>query len=304
MTERSQSASAAPARDPIAFLFLGVLGMAWGLSFSLSKIAAVGGIHPIAYTWMQATGASVFLTVVCWRAGIRFRLSRRFIVFYIAAGLTGLALPNMNIVMVAVHLPAGIISVLVTIVPMLSYVFAVALRLERARIDRAAGILLGFSGVAFLVIPKASLPSPEMVPWVLVGLLTPLLYATNNMVSVKMRPEGTHSLLAAWGMVTTASIVTLPVMLATDTFHPWFVDPSPADWAMLGQTGVSCLAYVLFFEIVRRAGPVFASTIAYVVMLTGLAWGWLIFGEQHSAWVWAAVALVFAGLALLNLRRG
>jgi drug/metabolite transporter (DMT)-like permease len=29
-------------------------------------------------------------------------------------------------------------------------------------------------------------------------------------------------------------------------------------------------------------------------------WGWLLFGEQHSLYVWAAMAAIFTGLALVT----
>ena len=47
----------------------------------------------------------------------------------------------------------------------------------------------------------------------------------------------------------------------------------------------------------------FASQIAYVVTGSGVALGMLIYDERHSPWVWAALALMFAGLALVRPKR-
>ncbi len=47
----------------------------------------------------------------------------------------------------------------------------------------------------------------------------------------------------------------------------------------------------------------FFSRVGYIVTLTGLAWGMVVFGERHSGWLYLATGLIFAGLALVNLNR-
>jgi drug/metabolite transporter (DMT)-like permease len=284
-------------------IMLVALGALWGLSFSLSKVAAMGGVHPFAYAWMQSTGAALFLTLVCYRKGIPFDLSRGHLVFFLGAAVIGLVLPNINIITTAKYIPAGVMSTVVSTVPVLGYVLAVGLRIEGFRWNSAIGIGLGLVGALLMVLPKTSLPSPDMVPWVLLAFLTPALYACSGIFSDRMRPEGTHSLAAARGMLIVASLATLPLMLAVDGFYPLMADPGPTDFAMLGQICISSVAYILYFEILKRAGPVFLSLVSYVVTLFGLFWGWVVFGEIHSAWIWAAVGCVFTSLVMVNIGR-
>ena len=284
-------------------IMLVVLGALWGLSFSLSKVAAMGGVHPFAYAWMQSTGAALFLTLVCYRKSIPFNLDRGHLVFFVGAAVIGLILPNINIITTAKYIPAGVMSTVVSTVPVLGYMLAVGLRIEGFRWSSAIGIGLGLVGVLLMVLPKASLPSPDMVPWVLLAFLTPALYAWSGIFSDRMRPEGTHSLAAARGMLIVASLATLPLMLAADGFYPLMADPGPADYAMLGQISISSVAYILYFEILKRAGPVFVSLVSYIVTLFGLFWGWVIFREIHSAWIWAAVGCVFCSLVMVNIGR-
>ena len=268
-----------------AIMLIGLGGL-WGLSFSLSKVAAMGGVHPFAYAWMQSTGAALFLTLVCYRKGIPFDLSRGHLVFFAGAAVIGLVLPNINIITTAKYIPAGVMSTVVSTVPVLGYVLAV-----------------GLVGALLMVLPKTSLPSPDMVPWVLIAFLTPALYACSGIFSDRMRPEGTHSLAAARGMLIVASLATLPLMLAVDGLYPLMANPGPTDFAMLGQICISSVAYILYFEILKRAGPVFLSLVSYVVTLFGLFWGWVVFGEIHSAWIWAAVGCVFTSLIMVNIGR-
>jgi drug/metabolite transporter (DMT)-like permease len=48
------------------------------------------------------------------------------------------------------------------------------------------------------------------------------------------------------------------------------------------------------------AGPVFFSTWGYFGTLMGLGWAAIYFGEVPSPWVWAAIAILFFGLFLVN----
>ena len=55
--------------------------------------------------------------------------------------------------------------------------------------------------------------------------------------------------------------------------------------------------------VLMRAAPVFASQMGYVVTLAGIAWGIVIFGEQHSLWFWGALVLMMLGLTLVQPRK-
>lgn len=294
---------AADARIPLLLLL--VLGNLWGLSFSLSKMAVLGGIHPLAYVWMQSTGAAVFLFIVCRRAGVAIPTSRRHLALYGATGLVGMVLPGITIVTTALHVPAGIVSTLVTTVPMMTFALAVTVGVQRFDPKALAGLTLGLVGVLALVLPDSSLPDAAMAPWVLFGMLTPALYAANSVLAAKLRPADTASLAAAFGMVTSASLFSLPVMLVLGAFHPLFADaftggPLAPDLAMVGQMLITCVAYVMYFEINARTGPVYLSQVSYVVNVAGLFWGFVIFAEVPSPWLWATVALVFSGVYLVN----
>ena len=304
-TTDTQGAGEPPAScfDPLPLIFLLILGSLWGLSFSLSKLAVVGGVLPVAYLWMQSTGAALFLALVCRVLRVPIPFGRREIIFYLATGLLGMVLPSLNIVTTAKYLPAGLLSTVVTTVPVITYLAVLALRQERFNPVRATGIALGMIGVLFLLLPDSSLPDPSMTPWLLMSLLTPVFYAANSILSARMRPEGLHSLAAAFGMTATASAASLPIMLATNSFHPLFAHgPTVTDMAMAGQIAVSCVAYIFYFEIIRRAGAVYISQVSYVVTITGLIWGYIVFTEIPTAWLYAAVAFVFVGVALVNRR--
>ena len=56
-------------------------------------------------------------------------------------------------------------------------------------------------------------------------------------------------------------------------------------------------------ELIRIAGPTFMSQANFLAVGFGVLFGFLIFAERLSPFVWAAIALVLAGVALVSARR-
>lgn len=280
------------------------LGSLWGLSFSFSKMAANGGVHPVAYTFWQGLAAGTIVAAICRLRGMRIPLGRVCLRYYFMTGLIGIALPNIIIVTAIAHLPTGVMVLIIPFVPLITYLIAIGVRIERFAVIRFAGVLFGLAGVALIVLPQSSLPDPAAAPWFLLALATPVLYAVNNITAARLRPPDSHSLPLAAGMLLAAALMLTPVMFAMDVLYLPGLPIGEAEIGMAGQIVISSVAYLMFFEILRLAGPVFMSFTGYIVTLTGIAWGVLLFGESHSPWVWGAACLIFAGLALVNLRRG
>ena len=60
---------------------------------------------------------------------------------------------------------------------------------------------------------------------------------------------------------------------------------------------------VLFFEIIRRAGPTFFAQFNYLAVLAGVAWGAMVFGERLTPTFFLAMGLMFVGVFLSGYRR-
>ena len=95
----------------------------------------------------------------------------------------------------------------------------------------------------------------------------------------------------------------IPVALGmgTTTSVSWLM--SSAGLALTGIAASSSIAYMMFFYTIKTSGPVFASQCAYIVTLSGVIWGIIIFSEEHSFWVWSSIVVMMAGLALVSPRQ-
>jgi drug/metabolite transporter (DMT)-like permease len=198
------------------------------------------------------------------------------------------------------HIPIGIIVLLISLTPLVTYTVALVCGLERFSARRVTGLIIGLLGALMILVPKSSLPSPDDVHWVVFALMTPLSYGLSNVYLGWARPPDVPSLALGGAMQFAAGVALLPVALLIGTMHVPFPPQTNAEIANVSHIALSGFGALIFFELMRMRGPVIASQVGYIVCLSGVFWGKLFFGEQHSLWVWAAMATIFTGLALVT----
>lgn len=299
MSARPALAAAAPVSLWLAMI---AIGTAWGSTQLLAKIGMEAGHHPIGVTFFQAVIGLAICGLAVRLTGRRLPLSRRHVAFYVACGLLGTALPSALSFEGIRHLPVGVQSIVLSTVPMMTMLLALPLGLERAEAPRVAGLMLGLLAVLLLVGPEASLPDPAQAPWVALPVLVALSYSAENVIIARWRPADIDAVETMCGLLIAATVMVVPVMLATDAVP----DLTHAGWReaalfVCALLNVGC--YLGFVWLIAAGGAVFAAQVAYVVTGAGVALGMIVLGERHSPYVWAALALLFAGLALVRPRR-
>lgn len=278
------------------------IGSIWGVTFSLAKIATAGGAHPLGITlWHGILGVAMLSAYVFGRRR-RMPLDRRHVEFYFVCGMLGTAIPGTLFFYAAKHVAAGVLSITVGMVPLLTFVFALVFRLERYTIAKMLGLMSGMAAILMIAVPDSSLPDRGAVIWVLAGVLAASCYAVENAYIAMRRPEGSDAFTVLLGMMTAAMLVLGPVVFLTDSAFVFAWPWTDVEWAIVAMAFVNVLAYGTFVYLVTYAGPVFAGQTAYVVTLAGVAWGIVLFAETHSLWVWGALGAMILGLALVTPR--
>lgn len=283
---------------PLLLLF--ALGAMWGANPAFSKAIGAAGVSPPSVIFWQTLGAGLMLLVACALRGKWPPTDRRALLYYAFIGCVCIDIAYMTIVVIVRHIPIGLLSVITMLSPLLTYLFAILIRLERLHPMRAAGILLGLAGVAILVLPRGSLPSEDALGWVLLALIVPTAFASGNIVAELGRPKQADSVALAAGTMIAAATGAGIAALVHDSFHPLWADPGRAEALLAGFAAMTAVAFLVFQAIVVLAGAVYLGQVGYLVTLAGIGWGMLFFGETHSHWLWLAVAIVFAGVALVN----
>ena len=284
---------------PLALVAMGTI---WGLGFALAKLAGEHGAHPIGLVLWETIGSGGLLLAVCVLLGRFPRRQWSYLRYYLVNGLLGFAIPGPLLFWIAPHLPVAVLTLMIPMAPLLTYVLILFLRTERFDIWRAFGVLLGFVGVGLIVLPEGSLPEPGLIGWVLLGLAASCFYALQNLYIAMRSPPEADVLTQTTGMLILGGLAAIPLAAGVDGFllptFPMTVAVKAASIMLL----INAAMMLIFVWVVRAIGPVFASQTANVIVLAGVFWGWVIFGEILSAWIWGAIVAMAAGVALVTLR--
>lgn len=278
-----------------------VLGAIWGGNPAFSKALVTNGISPAAVVFWQTLGAGVLLSIVCLVRRTPIRLNRRTIIYYVMIGMIGIDLAYIMLVFSVRHLTVGYVSVLVLFSPLLTYVFAILLRIERINLLRGLGIFVGFAGAGVLVIPDGSLPSTELLGVALLAFIVPAGYASANIYAEWGRPKNVDNVALAAGTMFAAAGGALIVTLVDGSFHRVWLDFTQREVILFVFSFTTAVAFLIFYLIVALAGAVYLGQVGYLVTLFGVGWGVLFFGESVPVMLWVAIAIVGIGVGLVNL---
>ncbi|MBL9048024.1 MAG: DMT family transporter [Tabrizicola sp.] len=295
---------AGDARRPGRWFFVGVLlwlGIGWGSTHPLGKIATETGHGPFGLIfWQQVVMVAVLgaITLVR-RKGMK--LTAPALRFYAVVAVLGTIIPNGTFYASVAHLPSGIMSIIIAMVPMLAFPMALALGVDRFSALRLVGLAMGLLGVALLAAPGAALPEVAMLGWLPVALVGPLFYAMEATYVAWRGTEGMDASQAMLGASLMGLILCAPVMLVLDQSY----SPLPLgrdDLALALSSALHALLYASYVWLAATAGAVFASQASYLVTAAGMIWAMVLLDERPSAMVWLALVVMLAGVALVRPR--
>ena len=277
------------------------MGIAWGSTQPLGKIAVSTGYGFFGLIFWQLVVGALVLGAIALSQG-RFWPGWRGMGFAVLIASIGTIIPNSTFYISVGRLPAGIMSILIATVPLIAFPIALALGMDRPSWQRVAGLGCGLAGVALIALPRASLPSSDMGAYLPLALVGPLFYAIEGNFVARFGTAGMTAVQAMFLVSVVGAVLVLPLVLLSgqwiDPFRPW----GRPEWALIAASTAHSLAYACYVWLAAQAGAVFAAQCAYIVTGTGVIWATILLGERFSPWVWAALAVMLAGLALVQPR--
>lgn len=284
-----------PIRDVLTLLVLAAL---WGASFLFIKLAAPSiGPFALAFSRVLLAGLALlaFARVVGEQAQFRFRWK-----IFLTLGALNAALPFALVAFAAPRLGASLAAMLNAVTPLLTALVAFAWLREGLSAARLAGLALGIAGVGLVV--GGSIAVSGAGWWLAVGasLLASLAYAVAGVYA--KRAPATPPLGLALGQQWGAALVLLPFAVLD---APRTVPSFSVVWAVLALAlPCTAVAYVLFFQLVARTGPVGALSVTLLVPVFGVLWGVLFLGEMIGPVQVLGLVVVLASVALTNRTSG
>ncbi|KQZ59277.1 hypothetical protein ASD53_06850 [Lysobacter sp. Root559] len=272
-----------------------------GAIFVIGKLLLGRGLSPLIVSLIQTGGAAAVLMAVQTVRGERLPLdpaSRR---FYLIAALIAVAGSALLGNWVLARIPAGIFTVVVTLSPMFTSLFNALVERRWPSPTAALGTAMGLAGVLLVLVPRARSVEAEQALALTIALGVPVLLAIGNVYRSRYWPSGLSAPMSSAGTMLVQALAVLPLIAVSGQRAD--LQQLAASWPLLlAMVLVTLSANVAAAALQRIADSVAYSQIGYVVALTGVIWGALLFGERLGWGFAPAVALVFVGVVLANRR--
>jgi drug/metabolite transporter (DMT)-like permease len=281
---------------------LGLLALVWGSAFAFISVG-VETLPPSFVAFGRLALAAILLTA--WTLHRRRPLpslrDKRW-VWFAALGFFGNTLPFVLIAIGQREVPSGVAGILMGMTPLAILAAAhFVLPGERLTAWKAAGFLIGFTGIVLLMGPSAlnGMLSASFLMQLLIFGAT-LAYATNAIL-YQAGPETSPSVVAAASLIS-AAVLAAPLAAYDLMFGPP-ITPSLASIAAVAALGLfpTALAAIVYMGIARKVGAAFIALVNYAVPVVAALVG-VALGETLGLNAWAALAVILAGIFIA--RRG
>ncbi|MGE5154050.1 MAG: DMT family transporter [Bdellovibrio bacteriovorus] len=285
------------------------LTLMWGSAFLLTKVA-VSALDPDLVVAGRLLVACVLL--VPWAL---LRLTRgdcdgfwraRLWLFLLLIAVFGNALPFSLIAWGQQRVDSGIAGILMAVMPLatlgLSHYLVPG---ERLTPYRVAGFAFGFLGVLVLLGPDALRDATETE-----GKLLPMLailggalcYAISAILARLRPPSGALPSAAATTLL--AAGLMLPLVLGpADLDRAGELRGAPLAAVLALGAFSTAWAAILYFQLIKSAGPAFVSQLNYLIPLWAVAVGILFLGERPEPNALYALVLILGGILLTQMER-
>ncbi|MGP9688056.1 DMT family transporter [Psychrobacter sp. AOP22-C1-C5] len=283
----------------IPFVCLLVGGALIGISTNLAKYAGEIGLTPLAFLFWSITGATIILLLVAIIRKELPPLNTRSFEYYFVAALVSVAGSNLLLFSAIPHVGAGFVALIISLPPLLTYLGALTLRMERFNIIRAFGVAAALTGAGVLAARKFAAPDASVF-WILIALCGPVLLAIGNIYRTLRWPDKASPSALAPGMLIAAALL----LLGFSVLPNFSITVPLGEWLPLGliiiQAGVFAAQFLLLFVLQKTGGPVLLSLLGSVGAVVGVPVAIFLQGESPPAGLFLGASLIALGVALVT----
>ena len=296
-TERNGSPCKSVWLVPLICLLVG--GALLGISTNMAKYAGEIGLSPLAFLFWSIAGAATILLVIALLRHELPPLNKRSFEYYFISALVSVAGSNLLFFSAIPHVGAGFVALIISLPPLLTYLGALALGMERFQTVRALGVAAALAGAGVLAARKFSAPDASVF-WILIALCGPVLLAIGNLYRTLRWPERASPNALAPGM-----LIAAVVLLGATSLLPNFSLTVPlGGFLPLGlitlQAFIFAGQFQLLFLLQKTGGPVLLSLLGSVGAIVGVPVAVFLQGESPPDGLILGASLIALGVALVT----
>lgn len=280
-----------------------LLSVLWGGSFFFVGVA-VKELAPLTIVLVRVSLAAVTLWLIVFSMNIPRPGSVQAWRSLFTMGLLNNVIPFTLIVWGQTHIESGLASILNASLPMFTVIVAgLILPDERISLGKIIGVIIGLVGVIVMIGPSALGGLSSDVLAQLAIVLAAIVYSFAAVFGRRFKILGLHPITTAAGQVSASTMILLPVVLWID--KP-LSQPMPGALVLSAlialAVGSTALAYILYFQLLSRAGATNLSLVTLLIPVSAIFLGFVFLDERLQLMHLLGMALIGLGLSAIDGR--
>lgn len=266
-----------------AWLTLIFLSLIWGTSFILIKKALIV-FDPLEVAHLRVGLSGIAFTPFFIYSFRKLEWHRWGL--YLIVALTGSGIPAILFATAQTKLSSGTVGVLNSMTPIFALIIGVIIFKNKTSRWQIIGILAGFAGAVLLILmsDNGTTTGTNQLLYGSLIFVGALLYGTNvNLVKSKFQHVPSMQLSSFAFFILGAPLM----FLVPFTDIPEKVMTHPRGLECLGYLSLlavvsTVFALIIFYRLVQQTSAVFGSSVAYIIPIVALIWGW--FDGESLGW--------------------
>lgn len=281
----------------VNWILFSLLAIIWGSSFILMKVGMTR-LTPYQVASIRMLCAGLILIPFARRALQEIPKNKMLLV--IVSGFLGSFFPAYLFCIAETKIDSSLVGILNALTPVFVILAGMAFFKMKAHSKKIIGVLIGFTGLCLLMAASRNI-SFQNFSYSLLVLLATAFYGLNvNLIGRNMQGIGSlniASLAFVFLIIPSGIILYLTGYFALPLGNKEVLIATLAS-LVLGVLGTA-IASILFYMLVKRASPLFASMVTYGIPFVAVFWG-VIGGEEVTLQQIGCLGIILAGVYLVN----
>jgi drug/metabolite transporter (DMT)-like permease len=285
------------------WLLFFLLSVIWGSSFVLMKIGLDNHFTPYQVAALRIVAAGLILLPIAVKALGKVPSNKLPLIFL--SGALGSFFPAFLFCIAEQELDSSLAGMLNSLTPIFVILLGALFFKKETPLNKVVGILIAFTGSIILVLSKGPVKTTDNLINPLLVVLATIMYGMNvNIVSKYL--SHLSSLQVAALALSSNAIPALFILFFTGFFSLSFSDVhvlrGAAASVVLGVGGTA-IATILFYNLVKRAGPIFASMVTYGIPFVALILGIYFYNEGFNVQKGIGLIIMLFGVYWANKKQ-
>jgi drug/metabolite transporter (DMT)-like permease len=284
----------------LAYAAFAIVCVVWGTTYMFIRIA-LDTLPPLLLTGIRYTVAGLIMLVIARLRGVRLPRDRRTLANLALVGFLMVGMGNLAVVWAEQWVPSGFAALFVASAPFwMAIIEAFRAGGERMNVRSGIGLLIGFVGVAMLVMPGAG---PKWSVGFLLGALAIQVGSLGWQLGSARSKYNLHHVpflaSVALQMFFGGIMVTIAGLAIGEAPRFALTPRSFGALAYLTLVG-SVITYSAYVYALSHMRTIHTSLYAYVNPVVAVFLGWLVLSEPLTPMSIAAMVVILAGVALVQ----